>query len=605
MQNDYHLSNFFWNKILYTKWMAYFLFTFFLILMVYHFYFEHDITALTTSAKIIGVTRVLLNILFLAIFLSFIKNRNLLKEQQNALREKNRDLRETTNTLELATKAAGIGIWVLDLKDNTFFADAKVLDLYEMDPELVWIRLPFEEWTSRCHPEDIKEAVQLLQQSITQLKPLDLSYRIVTPSGIKHIHATAIIRNDKDGNPSEMIGTERDITSEKLLAKSLTIAKETAESMNVAKSSFLANMSHEIRTPLNGVIGLTDLILQSDLQPLQREYLTKAQIAAKALLGVLNDILDYSKIEANKFHLEIIPFNLENIISNLHALFSYKAEEKNIRLIFNIVQDVPKELLGDPLRLQQILSNLIGNALKFTEAGEISLVISLLGRDTQQYQLRFDVRDTGIGMTPQQLDNLFEPFYQADASFSRQYGGTGLGLMIAKDLVYLMNGVITASSIHHKGTTFSFSAFFDISSSKKGISSPKQTPNSSIFPSKKLHILLVEDNDLNVLVASEQLKHMGLQVSIANNGLEAIEKVKNNEYDAILMDLQMPIMDGFTATKEIRKIAGKEKLPIIALSAAVMQDDLKLTMDAGMNAHIAKPIDKVVLRDVLTQWVKF
>ena len=528
------------------------------------------------------------------------------EELKNNLIQKNLELLATTNQLKLATQAAEMGIWVFHFKDNCFTADAKVLELYEMPPELLDVNLAFEEWTSRCHPEDVEEAVRLLQESATQLKPLQISFRIVVPSGTKYIHSAAIIKYDKIGNPIGIVGTNRDITIDKTLEASLIISKEAAENANLAKSSFLANMSHEIRTPLNGVIGLIDLVLQSDLTPLQKDYLTKADMAAKALLSVLNTILDYSKIEVNKLRLERIPFDLHEVLENVHALFSYKAEEKNIDLQFNTDSSIPKRLMGDPLRLQQILNNLVGNAIKFTDAGEVC--ISITAQDEGiQHKLIVEITDTGIGLTPEQRESLFSPFYQADSSFTRKYGGSGLGLMITKELIELMGGTISVSSTPNSGSTFTFTALFDpYEFSIQEFEAITLLDQYHILSTNKdIHILLVEDNDLNQLVASERLKQMGLRVSIANNGLEAVEMVKDNEYDAVLMDLQMPVMDGFTATKEIRKLPGKKDLPIIALSAAVMKEDQMLATQSGMNAHIAKPIDKVVLRDILAKWVKF
>jgi len=529
------------------------------------------------------------------------------KELENILRQKNIELTKTTDRLQLATQASKIGIWVWQLNDNTLTWDQQMFELYEKEQQLETGVFFYDDWKNTIHPDDVERAEYELANAVHNGIPLDTVFRIISPSGdIKYIHSTSIVKYDEYHNPLYMVGTNRDITAEKTLEETLTLAKEAAENSNNAKSSFLANMSHEIRTPLNGVIGLIDLVLQSDLTPLQNDYLIKAEMAAKALLGVLNTILDYSKIEVNKLRLEHIPFDVHEILKNVHALFSYKAEEKNIDLRFDTDAAVPQRLLGDPLRLQQILSNLVGNAMKFTDAGEVHVSITAQTEETK-CKLTVTVKDTGIGLSEEQQQNLFSPFYQADSSFTRKYGGSGLGLMITKELIELMGGTISVSSTPNGGSTFSFTALFDpYEFSAQEFETIVQRDQYNILPTTKdIHILLVEDNDLNVLVASERLKQMGLRVSVANNGLEAVEMVRENEYDAVLMDLQMPIMDGFTATKEIRKMGGKEKLPIIALSAAVMKEDQILSTQSGMNAHIAKPINKVVLRDILAKWIKF
>lgn len=380
-------------------------------------------------------------------------------------------------------------------------------------------------------------------------------------------------------------------------------AVHESEASNRAKSEFLANMSHEIRTPLNGIIGFTNLTLKTDLTLKQKSYLSKAKHASTALLNVINDILDYSKIEAGKLDMEKVEFNIYALFESISDLFEYQALEKGIGFEVAIDPKTPSMLIGDPLRITQVLNNLIGNALKFTDSGEIKMQIEHLWSDAKDVRLKFLIHDTGIGISPEQQQQLFQPFAQADASNTRKYGGTGLGLMISKQLVQLMGGVLNLESEFEKGSVFSFTLEFKYKDTKKEIASNGvngiigKEANTSRFKGKK-RVLLVEDNEMNQLIAQEYLESFGLNITIANNGKEAVDMARGEEYDLILMDLQMPVMDGFEATRHIREF--NPQIPIIALSAAAMLHDRELTDAAGMNAHIAKPIDPENLLQVLS-----
>jgi PAS domain S-box-containing protein len=522
---------------------------------------------------------------------------------QEDLKLKNDALLEASARLELATHAAGIGIWVWDLTNNTLVWDAQMYKLYDIQEWQSEVMLPCEFWRTCCHADDLERMETTLQAAIDNSIPLDTSFRIYDLTGAeKYLHATAIVKYDANNIPKYMIGINRDITMEENLTQNLTLSKVAAEKANKIKSDFLANMSHEIRTPLNGVIGLTELLLQTQLNPLQYEYLTKSETASRALLNVLNNILDYSKIEAHKLTLESTVFSLDDLIDNLIAMLSYKAEQKHLSLETQIDDSVPRTLIGDPLRLQQILTNLTVNALKFTESGYVRISIRATPHGDRD-KFTFSISDSGIGMSEQEQTALFQPFSQVDTSFTRKYGGSGLGLMITKELVDLMEGEVTVESIPGEGSTFTFTAIFKHATSDELSQKTTQNDIFSLPNHKRLHLLLVEDNDLNQLVASERLKQMGITCSIANNGLEAVEMVQRETFDAILMDMQMPIMDGLEATKEIRKLEGFSDLPIIALSAAVLQDDLTLAQEAGMNDFIAKPIDKIVLQNILSKWL--
>jgi PAS domain S-box-containing protein len=645
----------------------------------------------------------------------------------------------------LTVAGSGVGLWDYNIPSGELWYSDRFREMLgfcdvEDYPNVI------DSWRDGLHPDDRAATLSAFSAHLQQDVPYDVEYRLQTKSGdYRWFHARGMSLRDQTGHSYRVAGSLTDITELKQTQKRAEDAQRNAEEANQAKSDFLANMSHEIRTPMNAIIGMAYLALQTDLNRKQRNYIEKVHRSAESLLGIINDILDFSKIEAGKMDMEMIDFRFEDVLDNLANLLGLKAEERGLELLFDIDPEMPMALRGDPLRLGQILINLGNNAVKFTEQGEVVISTRVLETNDQQTKIQFSVRDTGIGMSSEQQEKLFQSFVQADGSTTRKFGGTGLGLVICKKLTEMMGGKIWLESTPGQGTTFSFTAVFgkaedtmkpeifdpldtlrvlvvddnqsareimvgmlasfkyktttaasgieaiqkveeaeqqqqpydlilmdwkmpgmdgveairQLNDDPKLVKVPtiimvtaygkeelteavknidhlcfltKPTNASFLFDTimtafgrkttahsrrserqedyyvavKQLrgaNILLVEDNEINQELAMEMLANVGVNTTLAENGQEAVEKVSKQTFDGVLMDIQMPVMDGYSATQAIRKLEVGKELPIIAMTANAMASDIAQAQQAGMNDHISKPINVKEMFCTMAKWI--
>lgn len=461
-------------------------------------------------------------------------------------------------------------------------------------------------------PEDYAKRKIISEAALDERRSVNFLQRVEFDGRVRWVHTHTVPPKLIDGD-WVWNGFWMDETENQLQQEELRAAKELAEAATVTKSHFLANMSHEIRTPMNAIIGLSHLVKKTALNHQQRDYIDKIHNAGSSLLGIINDILDFSKIEAGKLDIEATAFHLERLIDAVFSLLAHSRQEKDISLELDIAADVPRYLIGDPLRLRQILTNLLSNAIKFTARG--SVVLSVCRRTSEHSGttdaacLQFSVRDSGIGMSQEQQQKLFQAFTQADSSTTRKYGGTGLGLTISRHLVELMGGRIWVESEEGKGSCFHFYACFSAASEEgqSGAEIGKLLQDADL---RGLAVLLAEDNPINQQIARELMQAAGIVVSIADNGRIALEKLATAElnaaldagFDLVLMDLQMPEMDGYATTAAIRAHPEWQHLPVIAMTAHALTVERERCLQAGMNDHISKPIDPDLLFAVLLRW---
>lgn len=411
----------------------------------------------------------------------------------------------------------------------------------------------------------------------------------------------------KVGNNLESLNDDLkdEIDHGKQIELELNKAKEKAEKMSQSKGEFLANMSHEIRTPMNGVIGTLQLLEDTELSDEQKEFVEIAHRSADALLAILNDILDLSKIEAGKLSFESLVFDIKQVVNDIVILHSLKAEQQGVSLVQHADEKLPNFLMGDPMRIRQVIVNLVSNALKFTKHGEVKISIDVVNKDIDSVDLRVTVADTGIGIPQAAQDTLFDAFTQADGSTTRKYGGTGLGLAIVSQLVDMMGGSLGMESVEGKGSSFWFTANLQVTAAVPYAVVATIDGNEDLKLDAK--ILMVEDNPINQMVAQKMLEKIGLKATIANNGIEALQCLDQQSFDLVLMDCQMPEMDGFDATREIRKLDIKaldqKHLPVVAMTANVMSGDRERCLEVGMDDYIGKPVQRDQLATVLRKWL--
>lgn len=518
------------------------------------------------------------------------------RQQQNALLASEQRLR-------FALDSTQIGDWDLDLQNHSINRSSRYDQIFGYEAsDHDWSH---PEFLRHIHPDDRERIEKDFENALANEKDWEFECRIVGGDGKpRWVWGKGSFYMIKP-RPDRMAGLLMDITERKESEEKLQVALEQAQAANVAKSEFLANMSHEIRTPMNAVIGLAQILSQSrPLTDKQIKYVDALRISSESLMTLINDLLDIGKIENNGIELEHIPFNMSDVIGEIITVTGVKAREKGIRLaVENNVS--PNEFIGDPQRFKQILTNLVSNAVKFTEQGSVTINFGIESEEARIAQINIAVRDTGIGISDDKIDRIFEKFTQADASTTRHYGGTGLGLTISKSLAEIMGGHISVQSKAGEGSVFTL--HLPLEKAISTVPGPEKESAEMSVENKKACVLLVEDSEANILVASSLLEYLGYDFDVAHNGFEAEEKIQSEHgrFNAILMDVQMPGMDGFETTRRVRVFEAEHKLspaPIIAMTAHALSGDEERCTAAGMDGYLSKPFTTRELSQILEKY---
>ncbi len=547
---------------------------------------------LDRNKKVIGFSKTLKDISDIKNTQRQLEELNSTLEQQVELRTK--QLATVSDQLIIAAEVAKLGIWQYEVRSNRLAWNQRMFDLYQQPKSLQLEGLSYQHWQERLHPDDKAKTEAALHSAMQGLGEFDQVFRIVLPDGSERfIHGSARVERDQEGNALRVIGVNVDITNQTLVESELRGAKELSDAASEAKTQFLANMSHEIRTPMNGVLGMLSLIKQTSLDRQQRDYVNKIDTAARSLLNILDEILDFSKISAGKLVLDPIEFDLEDMLRELSVVLAGNHGEKPVEVILDVDPELPPKIIADKLRLQQVLINLAGNALKFTEKGHVIVRFRSLGQSASQMRLGVEVEDTGIGIAPEQQQRIFEGFVQAEASTSRRFGGSGLGLVISKRLLNLMGAELELKSSVGVGTLFSFTLELPIVGQH---TAPNEFPAPGM--DKLSRILIVDDNDFMLEVLETGLKNAGWKVQSANSAqaaLEAIADAEKNrqEFDVILMDWNMPGMNGLDASAVIRHNTAYMDKPLIIMLTAYERELL-----AQSTRFVEKPFDELLVKPV-------
>ncbi len=510
-----------------------------------------------------------------------------------------RQLEDAKRRTDLAVESSGLGIWEWDLLNNALDWDEQMCLIYATPDDVVKNHLFFDYWRSCLHVDDVEMAESTLKDAVENKHDWKCEFRLCLPNGqIKYVKATAALMASDSGESLRMIGTNVDVTAEREMERRLITLKDEAELANSTKSEFLANMSHEIRTPMNGVLGMLGLLLNTPLDDDQRHRAIVAQTSANALLTLINDILDFSKVDAGKLELESIDFNLRGMFGEFAEGMALQAQDKGLELVLDLTGIEHSTVKGDPGRLRQILTNLVGNAIKFTEQGEVLIRASLLQVDGKQWRLECAVEDTGIGVPEDKLSHLFDSFSQVDASTTREYGGTGLGLAISKKISELMGGAISVDSNEGQGSRFVFHVLLDESSQSEVV-----VPLSGI---ESLNLLVVDDNATNREVLSTQLRHWGAKVFEAKDGFDALTHCEafyqehgGRCFDVVFLDMQMPGMDGAELGIQLQKDPRFSDAKLILMTSMSHRGDAKRFAEIGFSGYFPKPATTSDIFDAL------